>query len=152
MVICLETSDPVRLEQLKSFFCNPSPEDYNNHTVYVYDPWNGLGRLDKLTKRLDLETATSETGVGKRFQQETGERIRDLAACLNVMDAKLRNDKTVLILHGLTQDQEGKNRLASALKAWANSGDLIQHRSLVILFGSVPTDLLDEETKDLVAD
>ena len=153
-VICFETGDPARFEQLKNFFCYTSPKDYEihkvdsyaTHRVYVYDPWNGLGMLNK-EARLDLYV-TKESG---RFKEELGEKIRDLAQTLNVMDSKLREEKTIFVLYGLTQEVEGKARLLSALRSWANSDDLFLRRSLIILLGLAPSALLDEETKDIVA-
>jgi len=152
MVMCFETGDPVRLEQIKAFFCNPTlSEEYSDHSIYIYDPWNGLGLLDKRSNRMNPSVIEQESGVGRKFQEETGNRIQDLARCLNVIDDKLRNTKTILILHGLSQNQEGKNHLLAALKAWAISGELIQYHSIVILFGSGLSGLLDSETKDLIA-
>lgn len=152
MVMCFETSDPVRLEQIKAFFCDPSlSKEYSDHSIYIYDPWNGLGLLDKRSNRINPSVIEQESGVGRKFQEETGNRIQDLARCLNVIDDKLRNTKTIFILHGLSQDQEGKARFLSALKAWAISGELIQHSSIVILFGSGLSGLLDSEIKDLIA-
>ncbi|MFH1881838.1 MAG: ATP-binding protein [Planctomycetota bacterium] len=152
MVMCFETGDPVRLEQIRTFFCDPSlSKEYSDHSIYIYDPWNGLGLLDKRSNRINPSVIEQESGVGRKFQEETGNRIQDLARCLNVIDDKLRNTKTIFILHGLSQDQEGKPRFLSALKAWAISGELIQYHSIVILFGSGLSGLLDSETKDLIA-
>ena len=150
-VICFETGDPKRLLQLKEFFCGSKAKEkgYGEHSVYVYDPWNGLGELDKATKQVNPE----RPGEGRRLEEETGEQIRDLGGCLNRMDPKLKGGKAILVLYWLTQEQEGKThpRLVSALKAWATSEALIQWRSLVLLLAPHSSDILDEPTRDLVA-
>jgi len=145
MVLWFDSNDPKRLEQLKDFFAS-RPEGYKQHTIYVYNPWDGLGTLDK--KRREISPVLGESG---RFAQELGNRIRDLAGCLNVMDEKLKRESSILILHGLNREQSGRDSLLSALKAWAGSAELINNRSLVILFGSACFALLDEETRDLIA-
>jgi len=73
-----------------------------------------------------------------------------LAAVLKVMDSKLKASKTILVFHSLPSTIEGKNKLLSALKSWANSDDLYIQRSLVLLLGLAPSTLLDDETKDLI--
>ena len=72
-VICFETGDPKRLLQLKEFFCGSKAKEkgYGEHSVYVYDPWNGLGELDKATKQVNPE----RPGEGRRLEEETGEQI-----------------------------------------------------------------------------
>jgi SpoVK/Ycf46/Vps4 family AAA+-type ATPase len=80
-----------------------------------------------------------------------GGRLRDLTQALSIMDSKLKEDKTIFIIRGLTREIEGKTALLSALRSWANSSELFQKRSLIILVGLAPSVLLDEETKDLVA-
>lgn len=153
-VICFETADPARFEQLKNFFCYTQSrhykehriDDYTAHKIYIYDPWNGLVLLNK-----EGELSSYLPNEGGRYGKELEDKLWDLAQTLNVMDSKLKDEKTTFILHGLTREVEGKNRLLSALRSWANSSDLFAMTSLVILFGTAPSALLDEETKDLVA-
>lgn len=150
-VICFETGDPRRLRQLLEFFRSSKAKDkgYGEDTVYVYDPWNGLGQLDKSTGEVNPDIPKD----GRRLQEETGERIRDLGACLNVMDLRLRKGRTALILYWLTKDQEEETRprLLSALKAWATDKAIVSGGSLVLLLAASSSDVLDEATRDLVA-
>jgi SpoVK/Ycf46/Vps4 family AAA+-type ATPase len=146
MVVCFETGDPARFEQLKDFLCDTPPEDYKTHKIYIYDPWNGLGTLNKSGEITPY--GTSATG---RFKEELGSKLKDLGQTLNIMDSKLKSEETIFIIYGLPREVEGKTHLISALRAWSNSPELIIKRSLVILMGLAPSAILDEETKDLIA-
>lgn len=146
MVLCFETGDPARFKQLKDFFREVSDDEYRNCSIYVFDPWNGLGRLDKSTGDMNYDIHQK----GKRFGEETGEKLQDLAQSLNIMDSKLHENQTVFILYGITPQVEGKTYLLSALRSWANSKKLISARSLVILIG-FSMEWLDEDTRDLLA-
>ena len=147
MVVCFETSDPARFEQLKNFFCYSPPEDYKRHKVFVYDSWNGLGILNK-SGNIVPYTA----GASGRFKEELGGgKLRDLGQVLNIMDTKLKNEGTVFIIYGLPKEIEGKTHLIAALRSWANSPELILKRSLVILLGLAFSAILDEETRELIA-
>ena len=147
MVICFETGDPARFEQLKNFFCYSPPKDYETHKIYVYDSWNGLGTLNK-----SGDVIPYASGAGGRFREEIGGgKLRDLRQVLNIMDAKLKNENTLFIIYGLPKEIEGKTHLISALRSWANSPELILKRSLVILLGMAFSTTLDEETRELIA-
>jgi ATP-dependent 26S proteasome regulatory subunit len=145
MVICFDTNDPARFEQLKNFLCYDRPKGYETHEIYVYDPWDGLGILHK-----DAKTSPYAGKVGQRFQEELSGKVQDLAQTLNIMDSKLRENATILVLHDLTEGIEGKIRLLSALRSWANSAFLVSNRSLIIILGFATSTLLDDETRDLV--
>ncbi|MEM2941651.1 MAG: ATP-binding protein [Thermoproteota archaeon] len=145
MVLWFDSNDPERLKQLKRFFAS-SPEGYEYHTIYVYNPWDGLGKYDKDKNRIEPVSP----GDGQLPKKEKL-KIQDLAGCLQLMDEKLKNDRTILILYGLNKEQSGKDALLAALKAWAGSAELMEKLSLVILFGSVFFAILDDETRDLVA-
>jgi len=143
MVICFETGDPTRFEQLKRFFNHP-PKGHVGYKTYIFEPWTGLGLLKKNGQ---TEPYKPESG---RFTEEIDGKIQNLAQALNIMDQKLKKENTALILYGLSPEMEGKVHLVSALKSWAISRDLIQNRSLVILMGASSLSILDEETKNLV--
>ncbi|NIW14195.1 MAG: hypothetical protein GWN31_09745, partial [Candidatus Thorarchaeota archaeon] len=123
-----------------------SHQDYEAHKMYIYDPWNGLGIL---TKEAKIDPYIPKKGG--RFKQELEGKIQDLVQSLNIIDSKLKGEKTIFVIHGLTQEVKGKTRLLSALRSWAISADLIRKRSLIILLGAAPAALLDEETNDLIA-
>jgi SpoVK/Ycf46/Vps4 family AAA+-type ATPase len=146
MVICFETVDPARFEQLKNFFVFHRHDDYRMHKVYVYNAWDGLGILSG-----DGTVVPYSSKDSGRFKEELGGKINDLSQALNIMDSKLKSEKAIFIIHGLPREIEGKTRLISALRAWATSRELILRRSLVILLGSALLDIFDEETKDLMA-
>jgi SpoVK/Ycf46/Vps4 family AAA+-type ATPase len=153
MVVCFETGDPARFEQLKNFLCNVLPEEYEEykaHKIYVYDPWSGLGILNKGTR---AEVKPYEPSGTKRFKDELGSRLKDLGQVLNVMDSKLKGERTIFVIYGLPQQigHEAQFQLISALRAWSNSPELINKLSLVILMGTGLSAVLDEETKNLVA-
>ena len=97
MVIHFETSDPERLIQLKDFLINPEEEQYVDYNIFIYDPWNGLGHLDKTKGKVSYDIVNND---GAKFPNETkteGRGKRKLANALNLMDAKLKNDKTIFI-------------------------------------------------------
>ena len=146
MVICFETSDPARFEQLKNLFCYSPPQNYKAHKVFVYDSWNGLGMLNESGQIIPYTP-----GVTGRFKEELGGKLKDLAQVLNIMDAKLKNEETVFIIYGLPKEIEGKTYLISALRSWANSPRLILKHSLIILLGMAFSVMLDEETRELIA-
>jgi len=145
MVICFSTNDPARFEQLKNYLCYDRPSEYERHDIYIYDPWDGLGILSA-----DAKTNPYVGTGSQRFKEELSSKIQDLTQTLNIMDPKLRESPTMLILHDLPEGIEGKNRLLSALRSWANCASLVSNRSLVIILGFATTNLLDDETRDLV--
>lgn len=146
MVVHFSTNDPKRFLQLKSFFAE-CPEGYENHDLYIYDAWNGLRELDAKTG--EYRQLPSEGG---RFSGEVGNQIRELPACLNAMDERLKRKPTILMLRDIgTAQDEAKRRLSAAVRAWAASPELIVRRSLVILLGTGVFQALDDETMDLVA-
>jgi len=146
MVVCFETGDPARFEQLTNFFCYSAPEDYKAHKIYVYNSWDGLGILNE-----NGEIMPYVSGGSGRFKEELGGKMNDLSQVLNIMDTKLKSEETIFIIYGLPREIEGKTQLISALRIWANSPELILKRSLVMLLGLAPSAILDEETKDLIA-
>jgi SpoVK/Ycf46/Vps4 family AAA+-type ATPase len=91
------------------------------------------------------------SGGSGRFKEELGGKMNDLGQVLNIMDTKLKSEKTIFIIYGLPREIEGKTKLISALRTWANSRELILNRSLVTILGLAPSAILDEETKDLIA-
>jgi SpoVK/Ycf46/Vps4 family AAA+-type ATPase len=156
MVICFETWDPTRIEQLKKFFCNPPEqirEEYEDHRIYIYDSWDGLNRIEKMTGELKPVTVETKSGL----QQELDGKIRDLVQCLNIMDSTLKKYNTIFIIHGLILDKEvgildkERSYLLSALRKWALSKDLIRTNSIVILIGGNSSSLLNEELRNLIA-
>ena len=170
MVVWFETDDPVRLEQLKNFFCSIHAEldkvikeiedkgmtikdvlkYYTSHKIYVYDSWNGLGILNEYGEVLPYDSdKNNQYEILKK--ESRNYNLRDLDGVLNIMDNKLRNEKSIFIIHGLPSEVERKTNLLSALRAWANSPQLISNKSLVILLGLSFSNILDEETKDLIA-
>ncbi|MEM2111589.1 MAG: hypothetical protein QXX08_06900, partial [Candidatus Bathyarchaeia archaeon] len=77
-VICFETWDPTRIEQIKRFFCNPPEqigEEYEDHRIYIYDSWDGLNRIEKITG--EVRPVITETRSG--LQEELAGKIRDIA-------------------------------------------------------------------------
>jgi len=143
MVVCFETSDPARFEQLKNFFCYSPPEDYKMHKVFIYDPWNGLGTLNKTGDIIPLSELLKE--------ELKGNKLRNLDLVLDLMDTELKNEKTIFIIYNLPREMiKGNIHLISALRSWANSPELILKRSLVILLGTTSYAMLDEETRELI--
>lgn len=146
MVICFETDDPTRFEQLKNFLLSSPPDEYKSHKIYIYNPWDGLRTINK------GEITSYVFHEGKRYQKELQDsNIVDLHQALRVVDPKLKKEKSILIIHNLSPDIKGKEYLLSALKSWANSPHLINNRSLVVIFGGSLSSLIDEETKELLA-
>lgn len=167
MVLYFDSGDPARFEQLKFFFTHHPLRGYEHHDIYIYDPWKGLGQLDKSTGTMNYDIYEGETKRGASLKDETKDNKRgktSLPKSLSIMDAKLKTEKIIFILHSLISDSDrdisDENLdLLSAMRSWATSKEIIslgsstELPSLIILMGNAVTSLLDKEpeTKDLVA-
>jgi AAA+ superfamily predicted ATPase len=151
MVICFDSEDPDRLEQLKNFFSSKCPQQYKEHVIYIYNPWDGIGEFDKTTKKLIPINSDENSRYEKEL--ENSMQARELGLCLNKMEPELKRNKTILIMNNMSVDTmtiAEKSSFLSAVKTWSISTDLIQNRSLVILFGSSFLNIADEQTKNLI--
>lgn len=149
MVLSFVTNDPARFEQLTNFFIYDTDDEYCNAKIYIFDPWSGLGILDKSSGKIDYGNFQK----GKRFTDDTEEKIHDLAQSLNKMDSKLVESQTIFILNGITPTEDiiqEKNRLIPALRYWATSKELIAAKSLVILIDSSLIHAIDDDIKNLI--
>ena len=150
-VILFESTDPKRLDQLKSFVTGGGGEEYEY--VFVYDQWQGLARLSRANGRIQVDPhrkQASDTALSRRAGGEDGHRLGNLRAVLKEADIYLKKWKTFLLLQNLSEHREWETGLQSALRSWAIDTDVISRGSTVFLQTSDADDLLDEFTRELV--
>lgn len=150
-VICYETTDPKRLLQLKTYLLE-HPDYGPGGRIWVYDPWDGLGRLVLRDGRAVFEPYRKEAGsspLAKRLGDEAG-RIGDLRAALREADRFLREGRSVFIIQNISDRRDRDAGLESALKAWAIDPAVIAGGSVVFIVTSAVERVLDEFTRELV--
>jgi len=144
MVVAFESSDPFRLKQLREYFltCRGAlGQQFQRHSIHEYEPWEGWARLDRDTGAREA----SKPSEG-RLAEDLTDTLADLPRVLNRMDKELRTQSAVFIVHGVRHDTPGVERLAAAVRSWAFSDDLTRNHSLVVLFCSATSEILDGET------
>ncbi len=144
MVTAFESNDPFRLRQLRDYFLTGGGtlgHEFEGHSIHEYEPWEGWSCLNR-------STGTKETHKPSegRLAEDLTDTLADLPRVLTRMDKELRTRSTVFIVHGVRRDTPGVERLAAAVRSWAFSDDLTRNHSLVILFCSATSEILDSET------
>jgi len=118
---------------------------------FVYDQWEGLGRLvsspegpsvEPFQKRLGTSTA-----MGHRVAPG-GVQLQSLRAALKEVDQYLKNARTVLLLQNISRMPEWDATLSSALRAWAIDPSVITKGSVVFLVTDDVTSVVDDFTRD----
>jgi ATP-dependent 26S proteasome regulatory subunit len=149
-VILAETTDPKRLEQLKSAL-RDWPELQADH-VFWFDAWQGLGRLDPRTGQVTPhQKAAAESSLARRaLGSLEGVALAALKSALREVDPFLRRNRTVLVLQNLAENREWETGLQSALRSWATDPAVLAQGSTVIVQTSDAGSLLDPFTRELV--
>ena len=149
-VVCFETTDPKRLLQLKSHLL-AHPEYGRAGNIWVYDQWDGLGRLARQGEEVVTEPFRKEAGssaLAKKLGDEAG-RVTEFRAALKEVDRRLRDPHTVLIVQNISENREHDTGLLSALKAWAIDPLVIASGSVIFLVTSAVERVLDDLTREL---
>lgn len=154
-VICFETEDRERFQQLLNFL-SADPQ-LNQPEIYLYDPWQGLCRLERNQGQRRLIEVTP--GENDRFctnippetksVREGGSPLRgDLSAALRYMDDILQKKKVFLILKNLETVSEKNYHpiLMEALRSWSNEPKFSYRLSAVFLLASNAGAVLDPFT------
>lgn len=149
-VVCFETTDPKRLLQLKSHLL-AHPEYGRTGNIWVYDQWDGLGRLARQGEEVVTEPFHKEAGssaLAKKLGDEAG-RVTEFRAALKEVDRRLRDPHTVFIVQNISENREHDTGLLSALKAWAIDPLVIASGSVIFLVTSAVERVLDDLTREL---
>lgn len=144
MVVGFESSDARRLRQLREYLISVQHgpgSSFKDHDIFEFDPWLGLGQVSREDGR--LHAAGRSEG---RFSEELGSNVKALDLALGQMDAALRESSSVFIIHGVSKNTPGVERLNAALRSWAFADDLIHQASLVLVFSSALRDFLEDDT------
>ncbi len=152
-ILCFETVDPKRIYQLKSFLLS-SAEFLNMDHFFLYDPWDGLGRLQKGADGPVFEPykkqSMRETMLTSRMRPEAGVELQALKGILKEVDHFLKSSSTVFILQNLSDVREADTGFQAAVRAWAIDPKVISKGSTVILITSDASRIMDEFTKEYV--
>lgn len=150
-VIVYETSDPKRVFQLKRFILKDHWFKGFEH-VFVYDQWEGLGRLAPSINGPVFEPYKKRLGgspLGQRLSASGGFEIGHLKSVLKEVDQFLKTSKTTFILENMSENREWETGLEAALRAWATDPEIITRGSIVFVLTSDAERLLSDYTRDL---
>lgn len=142
-VICLETSDPLRLKQLKDYL--RSHTDYRNTELYSFDPWNGL-EIEERGKRVKVTDSVTQS-----WDTTQSYPIVNLDRALIYMDGIIKRKRTLLLLCNLDifrLDQE-KQRLWACFQSWSLDGEILANGSCIFLVSTLVSSVLDPATLNL---
>ncbi len=157
-IVCYETTDPKRLYQLKEYLLS-RPETKGADYVFVYDQWEGLGKLTATSGATPGAPAGFTVEPYKRpvgssaLAQKLGEEASALVAfkaVLKEVDGYLKKWRTILIVQNISDNREAETGFQSALRAWAIDPAIINKGSMVIVMTSDANRILDDFTKELV--
>ncbi len=152
-ILCFETVDPKRIYQLKSFLLSSEEFSGTDH-FFLYDPWDGLGRIQKGVDGPVFEPykkqSMRETVLTSRMRPETGVELQALKGILKEVDHFLKSSSTVFILQNLSDVREADTGFQAAIRAWAIDSRVISKGSTIILITSDASRIMDEFTKEYV--
>lgn len=151
-VICVETSDPKRLYQLKSYVLNhPDFKDCDN--IFVYDRWDGLGKLVHSPAGPKVEPYRkypANSIYAKYSSTERSIEMMQFKAALREVDPILRSSRSLFIIQNLAENREWESGLQSAIRSWVIDPALILKGSVIFIVTSDVSSVLDEFTRDLI--
>jgi len=153
-VIVYETTDPKRLFQLKSFILSRTGMSGFEYR-FVYDHWQGLGRLSGTPEIPLFEPYKKDLGdsaLARRIARHRGEAPAELAhlkASLKEVDGYLKKWKTFFLLQNVSENREWETGLQSALRSWAIDNEIMAHESTILVQTSDASSILDEFTREL---
>lgn len=152
-VVCFETSDPKRFLQLKEYLLTQA-EIRNADAFFIYDQWEGLGRLSLGPSGPVQEAYRKRPSGGstmiQRVRGEDGVELQNLKAVLKEVDVYLKNQRTVFIIQNVSEVREWETGFQSALRAWAIDPQIITRNSTIIILTGDVASLLDAFTRELV--
>lgn len=150
-IVCYETTDPKRVYQLKEFILNQPPMG-PFEGIFVFDPWDGLGRLldsvgGPMTEpyRKKGRSVLAQTALS----HEDGGQVASFKSALKEVDGALKQSRAALILQNISENREWDTGLQSALRAWATDPGVITRGSVVFLLTADAGRILDDFTRDL---
>jgi ATP-dependent 26S proteasome regulatory subunit len=153
-VLCFETVDPKRIYQLKSFVLS-SPELLGVEHVFLYDPWDGLGKLRKGAEGPVFEPyrkkTANQTPLTSRVRgSDSGVELQALKGILKEVDSFLKLSSTVFILQNLSEVRETDTGFQGALRAWALDPQIMSKGSTIMVLTSDASRIMDEFTREFV--
>jgi SpoVK/Ycf46/Vps4 family AAA+-type ATPase len=150
-VICFETTDPKRLQQLRTYIGGDAELKRFDY-LFVYDQWNGLFRLSPGSAGLS-EEPYKKTGGGSALMQRLGEEggpLTQFKAVLKEVDPFLKKHRTIFLIQNVAEHREAETGLQSALRSWAIDPAVISRGSMVFLVTAEVDRILDSFTRELV--
>lgn len=149
-VICFETTDPKRLQQLRTFIANDA-ELKRFEYLFVYDQWNGLYRLAPSATGLGEEPYKKTVGSTVLMQRlgEEGGALTQFKAVLKEVDTFLKKHKCLFIIQNVAEHREAETGLQAALRSWAIDPALVSKGSMIFLVTAEVDRILDSFTREL---
>ena len=150
-VICFETTDPKRLQQLRTYIGGDA-ELRRFDYLFVYDQWNGLFRLSPNGAGLG-EEPYKKTGGGSALMQRLGEEggpMTQFKAVLKEVDPFLKKHRSIFLIQNVAEHREAETGLQSALRSWAIDPAVISRGSMVFVVTAEVDRILDSFTRELV--
>ncbi len=149
-VVCFETGDPARLLQLKHYLLR-HPDYGKADSIFVYDEWEGLGRLGLRGEEIVTTPYRKEAGssVLSRKLGEDATRLATLKAALKEVDKPLKTSRSVFIIQNISDNREHETGLRAALKSWAIDPLVIANGSTVFIVTPAVERILDDFTREL---
>jgi len=150
-VICFETTDPKRLQQLRSYI-GADQELRRFDYLYVYDQWNGLFRLSPSGQGLAEEPYKKAPGGSALMQRlgEDGGPMTQFKAVLKEVDPFLKKHRSIFLIQNVAEHREAETGLQSALRSWAIDPTVISRGSMIFLVTADVDRILDSFTRELV--
>jgi ATP-dependent 26S proteasome regulatory subunit len=150
-VICFETTDPKRLQQLRSYIGADSELKRFDY-LFVYDQWNGLFRLSPTNQGLS-EEAHKKSQTSSAMMQRLGEEagpMTQFKSVLKEVDPFLKKHRTIFLIQNVAEHREAETGLQSALRSWAIDPTVVSRGSMIFLVTADVDRILDSFTRELV--
>jgi len=150
-IICIESTDPKRLQQLRSYIGADS-ELRRFDYLFVYDQWNGLHRLSPTNQGLIEEAhkkAQSSSPVMQRLGEEAGP-MTQFKSVLKEVDPYLKKHRSIFLIQNVAEHREAETGLQSALRSWAIDPTVVSRGSIIFLVTADVDRILDSFTRELV--
>jgi SpoVK/Ycf46/Vps4 family AAA+-type ATPase len=149
-VICFETTDPKRLQQLRTFIANDA-ELKRFEYLFVYDQWNGLYRLAPSATGLGEEPYKKTVGSTVLMQRlgEEGGALTQFKAVLKEVDTFLKKHRCLFLIQNVAEHREAETGLQAALRSWAIDPALVSKGSMIFLVTAEVDRILDSFTREL---
>jgi SpoVK/Ycf46/Vps4 family AAA+-type ATPase len=150
-VVCVETTDPKRLQQLRTYIANDN-ELKRFEYLFVYDQWNGLHRLTPSGQNLSEEPYKKTHGSSALVQRlgEEGGALTQFKAVLKEVDGFLKKHRSLFLIQNVAEHRESETGLQSALRSWAIDPAVVSKGSIVFLVTAEVDRILDSFTRELV--